>query len=234
MLKVENLQKIYDKTVYAVNKSSFEVKQGEIFIMLGANGAGKTTTINLILGFTEATAGSIYINKIDAIKNPLEVKKYVAFVDENVRLYGGFSGLQNRDFFSKMAGKYDMKEKDYINIMEKVGLPDDSYNRPLKNYSKGMRQKIGIAIALAKDAPLIILDEPTSGLDPKAGADFVSLLLQLKKAKKTIFMTTHDIFRAKKLADHLGIMANGELKIVMDKKKILKADLEKIYIKYVN
>ncbi len=234
MLRIKDLYKTYDGEVHAVKGATFEVKKGEIFVMVGANGAGKTTTINLILGFTEPTKGTIHINNIDVSKEPLEAKKYVAFVDENVRLYGSFTGIQNLDFFAKMAGKDTLSEKDYIEILKKVGLPDDSYNRPLKNYSKGMRQKIGIAIALAKDAQLIVMDEPTSGLDPKAGADFVDLLLALKKEKKTIFMTTHDIFRAKKLADHLAIMMDGELKVIMEKKKILKSDLEKLYIKYVD
>ena len=233
MLEVRNLTKIYDDSVKAVNNLDLTVNQGEIFVMLGANGAGKTTTIDLILGFIEPTEGTIFINNIDVVKDPLEAKKFVAYVSENVMLYGNFTARQNLDFFTKLGGNKKATKEDYDNAMRRVGLPEEAFKRRVKSFSKGMRQRLGIAISIMKDAKLVLLDEPTSGLDPKGGAEFLELLRGLKAERKAIFMSTHDIFRAKQIADRLGIMTNGNLVTVLNREEIEQADLEKFYLQYV-
>lgn len=233
MLEMRNLTKVYDNTVRAVNKLNLIVKSGEIFVMLGANGAGKTTTMDLILGFIEPTEGTAFINDIDITKDPLEAKKYVAYVSENVMLYGNFTARQNLDFFTKLGGNKKASREDYDAAMRRVGLQEDAFRRRVKNFSKGMRQRLGIAIAIMKDAKVVLLDEPTSGLDPKGGAEFLELLRGLKAEGKAIFMSTHDIFRAKQIADRLGIMANGNLATVLDREEIETADLEQLYLQYV-
>jgi ABC-2 type transport system ATP-binding protein len=233
MLEVQNLTKVYDNTIKAVNNLNLTVNPGEIFVMLGANGAGKTTTIDLVLGFIEPTEGTALINGIDVVKDPLEAKKYVAYVSENVMLYGNFTARQNLDFFTKLGGNKKATKEDYDNAMRRVGLPEEAFKRRVKSFSKGMRQRLGIAIAIMKDAKLVLLDEPTSGLDPRGGAEFLELLRGLKAEEKAIFMSTHDIFRAKQIADRLGIMTRGNLAAVLDREEIAKADLEQLYFDYV-
>jgi len=118
--------------------------------------------------------------------------------------------------------------------MGRVGLQQDAFDRRLKGFSKGMRQKLGIAIAIMKDAEVILLDEPTSGLDPKSGAEFLQLLAELREENKAIWMTTHDIFRAKQIADRVGIMVEGNLVKIFTSEELEQEDLEKIYVEYVS
>lgn len=233
MLEIRDLTKVYDNTIRAVNSLNLTVDAGEIFVMLGANGAGKTTTIDLILGFIEPTEGTALINGIDVVKDPLEAKKHVAYVSENVMLYGNFTARQNLDFFTKLGGRKNATKEDYDAAMRRVGLQEEAFRRRVKSFSKGMRQRLGIAIAIMKDAKLVLLDEPTSGLDPRGGAEFLKLLQDLKSEGKAIFMSTHDIFRAKQIADRLGIMTKGDLATVLDRNEIETADLESLYLQYV-
>ena len=233
MLQAIDLTKRYEDGLLALDHMSLEVKKGEIFCLLGANGAGKTTTINLFLNFIDPTDGSALIDGIDVTKDPLEAKKYVSYVSENVMLYGNFTARQNLDFFAKLGGKKDLTKEDYHMYMRKVGLQEEAFEMRLKNFSKGMRQKLGITIAIIKDAPNILLDEPTSGLDPKAAAEFVKILKGLREEGKSILMCTHDIFRAKDIADHVGIMKEGRLVMVRERDEFLEDDLEKIYLEYM-
>jgi ABC-2 type transport system ATP-binding protein len=233
MLQAIDLTKRYEDGLLALDHLSLEVKEGEIFCLLGANGAGKTTTINLFLNFIDPTDGSAMINGIDVAKDPLEAKKYVSYVSENVMLYGNFTARQNLDFFAKLGGKTNLTKDDYYMEMRKVGLQEEAFEMKLKNFSKGMRQKLGITIAIIKDAPNILLDEPTSGLDPKAAAEFVKILKGLRGKGKAILMCTHDIFRAKEIADRVGIMKEGRLVMLRDREEFLEEDLEKIYLDYM-
>jgi len=233
MLQANDLTKRYEDGLLALDHVSFEVKKGEIFCLLGANGAGKTTTINLFLNFIDPTDGSALIEGIDVTKDPLGAKKYVSYVSENVMLYGNFTARQNLDFFAKLGGKTDLTKDDYYMHMRKVGLQEEAFEMRLKNFSKGMRQKLGITIAIIKDAPNILLDEPTSGLDPKAAAEFVKILKGLREQGKSILMCTHDIFRAKDIADHVGIMKEGRLVMMRSRDEFLEDDLEKIYLDYM-
>jgi len=233
MLQAIDLTKRYEDGLLALDHMSLEVKEGETFCLLGANGAGKTTTINLFLNFIEPTDGKALINGIDVTRDPLEAKKYVSYVSENVMLYGNFTARQNLDFFAKLGGKSNMSKEDYYMHMRKVGLQEEAFEMRLKNFSKGMRQKLGITIAIIKDAPNILLDEPTSGLDPKAAAEFVKILKGLRNEGKSILMCTHDIFRAKEIADHVGIMKEGRLVMLRSREEFLEDDLEKIYLEYM-
>ena len=233
MLQAIDLTKRYEDGNLALDHLNLEVKEGEIFCLLGANGAGKTTTINLFLNFIDPTDGTALINSIDVTKDPLEAKKYVSYVSENVMLYGNFTARQNLDFFAKLGGKKDLSKDEYHMYMRTVGLQEEAFEMRVKNFSKGMRQKLGITIAIIKDAPNILLDEPTSGLDPKAAAEFVKILIGLRDQGKTILMCTHDIFRAKALADRVGIMKEGRLVMLRTREEFLDEDLEKIYLDYM-
>ena len=117
--------------------------------------------------------------------------------------------------------------------MARVGLQQEAFDRRVKEFSKGMRQKLGIAIAIAKDARIVLLDEPTSGLDPKSGAEFLELLDELRNEGKAIWMTTHDVFRARVIADRLGIMVEGHLVKTLTRDEFQETDLERLYVEYV-
>jgi ABC-2 type transport system ATP-binding protein len=148
-------------------------------------------------------------------------------------LYPNFTALQNLDFFARLGGKKHYTKDDYRTVLLRVGLQQEAHNRRLKGFSKGMRQKCGIAIAILKDAPVILLDEPTSGLDPKAGLEFVRLLAELRAEGKAILMSTHDIFRAKEIADIVGIMNKGTLVMQRTKADLEGEDLESLYVQYM-
>ena len=234
MLETIDLTKRYEDGLLALDHLNLKVGPGEIFCMFGANGAGKTTAINLFLNFIPPTEGTALIEGIDVVKEPLKAKEFVSFVSENVMLYSNFSAFQNIDYFARLAGKRDLTKKDYSIILDRVGLQEEAFTMRMKKFSKGMRQKLGIAIAIIKDAPNIILDEPTSGLDPKSGQEFLDLLLELRDKGKSIFMSTHDIFRAKFIADRVGFMMKGKLVMMKTKEELAGEDLNNLYIEYMH
>lgn len=233
MIQAIDLTKRYEDDHLALDHLNLRVEPGQIYALLGANGAGKTTTINIFFNFIEPTSGEARLNGIDCTKNPLDAKKHAAYVSENVMLYGNFTARQNLDFFTKLAGRRDLTKEAYHMVMREVGLPERAFEQRVKTFSKGMRQKLGIAIAILKRAEALLLDEPTSGLDPKAAADFVELLQRLKNEGKAILMSTHDIFRAKEIADRVGIMKEGILISEKAHGDLEGEDLEKLYLKYM-
>jgi ABC-2 type transport system ATP-binding protein len=233
MLEAINLTKTYEDGQLALDHLNLKVEPGEIFCMFGANGAGKTTTINLFLNFIPPTEGRALIEGIDVAKEPLRSKEFVSFVSENVTLYSNFTAYQNIDFFTKLAGKRGLTKADYAKALESVGLQKDAFDGRVKTYSKGMRQKLGLAIAVIKGAPNILLDEPTSGLDPKSGQEFLNLLIKMRDEGKSVFMSTHDIFRAKLIADRVGFMKKGKLVMLKTRADLEGEDLTELYIQYM-
>ena len=231
MLRAENLVKRFG-SVTVLKNLNLTVKPGEVFALLGQNGAGKTTTINLFLGFIEPTEGNTYINGISVQDQPVETKKYLSYIPETVMLYPTLTGIENLAFFSSLAGfKYNLVE--LTAFLTKAGLDEVHHNKRLGGFSKGMRQKVGIAISLAKQAKVLLLDEPTSGLDPKASNEFSEILKELSSNGISILMATHDIFRAKEVAHRIGIMKEGELVSVIDAATISANELENLYLQTV-
>jgi ABC-2 type transport system ATP-binding protein len=232
MLEAVNLSKSYNGTP-ALSDLNLRIQPGEIFCLLGANGAGKTTTINLFLNFIAPTAGTAKIKNLDVTRYPLETKKYVAYIPEQVILYRNLSGLENLEYFTALAGHDHYTRTDYLKFFEQVGLDPAVADQRIATYSKGMRQKVGIAIALAKKAEALLLDEPTSGLDPKASNEFSKLLKHLSNQGVAVLMATHDLFRAKETGTRVGIMRHGKLVEVLDTADIGHADLENIYLRHM-
>lgn len=231
MLKAQNLTKKYGEHT-ALDQLNLTINEGEIFALLGQNGAGKTTTINLFLGFVEPTSGSVSINGISVTENASETKKYIAYIPETVMLYPNLTGIENIEFFSSLAGfKYNKEQ--LSEFLSKAGLQNTAHNQRLQGYSKGMRQKVGIAIAIAKNAKVLLLDEPTSGLDPKASNEFSDVLRELSQNGTAILMATHDIFRAKEIAHRIGIMKEGNLVSVIEAEDISANELEQLYLQTV-
>ena len=233
MLQAVELSKRYEDGHLALDNLNLTVETGQIYAMLGGNGAGKTTAINLFLNFIEPTSGQALVDGIVTHEEPLKAKERIAYVSENVMLYPNFTALQNVDFFVKLGGKTNYTKEDYRKVLLRVGLQEEAHDRRLKGFSKGMRQKCGIAIAILKDAKAILLDEPTSGLDPKAAFEFIHLLDTLREEGKAILMSTHDIFRAKEVADIVGIMNLGNLVMQRTKDELVGEDLEKLYVEFM-
>ena len=231
MLIAENLSKTYGD-YKALNNLNLKLNKGEIFALLGQNGAGKSTTINIFLGFVKPTEGVAKINGISVVDHPEETKKFIAYIPETVLLYPNLTGVENLKFFSSLAG-FDYNDEELTNFLSKAGLQSDAHHNRLGGYSKGMRQKVGIAIAIAKKAKVLLLDEPTSGLDPKASNEFSEILKELASEGTTIFMATHDIFRAKEVADRIGIMKRGNLISEINADEISANELEKLYLQTV-
>ena len=231
MLIAENLSKTYGD-YKALNNLNLKLNKGEIFALLGQNGAGKSTTINIFLGFVKPTEGVAKINGISVIDHPEETKKFIAYIPETVLLYPNLTGVENLKFFSSLAG-FDYDNEALTNFLSKAGLQSDAHHNRLGGYSKGMSQKVGIAIAIAKKAKVLLLDEPTSGLDPKASNEFSEILKELASEGTTIFMATHDIFRAKEVADRIGIMKRGNLISEINADEISANELEKLYLQTV-
>jgi ABC-2 type transport system ATP-binding protein len=210
------------------------IAPGEVFCLLGANGAGKTTTINLFLNFIEPSAGTALIAGQDVTKHALETKKVIAYIPEQVMLYRHLTGLENLEYFSALAGHDAYSRADLLRFFDDVGLGTDAADRRVSTYSKGMRQKVGIAIALAKRARALLLDEPTSGLDPKAANEFSRLLDRMSTDGVAILMATHDLFRAKEAGTRVGIMKHGRLVSTLETRDIGHADLERIYLEHMH
>ena len=234
MIEADNLSKRYEDGALALDRVSFRVPAGEIYAMLGGNGAGKSTTINLFLDFIEPTDGEARLGGVPCHRRPLEAKRHVAYVAENVALYPNFTAIQNLDFFTRLAGRRDLGRDDYRDALKRVGLQSEAHDKRLQGFSKGMRQKTALAIAILRDAPAILLDEPTSGLDPKAAREVTDLLGCLRDEGKAILMSTHDIFRAKQIADRVGIMNRGRLVLEKRRAELADVDLEALYVRYLS
>jgi ABC-2 type transport system ATP-binding protein len=230
-LQATGLSKQY-KGHMALNNLNLTVSKGEVFCLLGQNGAGKTTTLNIFLGFISCSSGSAAINGVTVSPTNNDTKQFIAYIPEVVMLYGQLTGLENLDFFSRLAG-YKYKKEQLQEFLQKAGLQPEAFAKRVGTYSKGMRQKVGIAIAIAKDADVIFMDEPTSGLDPKATNEFTGIVQQLGKQGKAVLMATHDIFNAVNVATTIGIMRQGQLVHVLSAKGIDAQQLQQLYLETI-
>jgi ABC-2 type transport system ATP-binding protein len=204
MLEAINLTKRY-AGILALDGLNLQVQRGEIFCLLGANGAGKTTTINLFLNFITPTSGLAKVDGYSVTEHCEAIRRLVAYLPEQVMLYPRLTGLENLDYFSRLAGLRYKPAQQRV-FLERCGLAPQAADRQVGTYSKGMRQKVGLAIALAKQAKALLLDEPTSGLDPQASFEFSETLSALAQTGVAVLMATHDLFRVKESGTRAGIM----------------------------
>ncbi|MBJ05348.1 MAG: ABC transporter ATP-binding protein [Flavobacteriales bacterium] len=223
------LNKVYKSfnSYKALQNLSLEVASGEIYGLLGANGAGKSTTLNLILGFLKPDQGVISISNSQKIN-----LDEVGYIPENVNLYSYLTGLENLDYFCKLSGfKYDRNK--LSKFLDDCGLQRIAHDKKISSYSKGMRQKVGIAIAYAKKAKVYLLDEPASGLDPLSSNELSEILKQLSANGASILMASHDLFRVRESCHKIGILKNGTLLKEMKSSEVSPQELESIYIKFM-
>jgi ABC-2 type transport system ATP-binding protein len=232
LLEAHQLTKQYGDLV-ALDRLDLSIASGEVFCLLGPNGAGKTTTINLFLGFESPTSGTALINGLDVATHSQETKRAVAYIPEQVTLYRNLSAIENLRFFSALAGHREHSDQDLTALLIESGLTSLDVHRRVGTYSKGMRQKVAIAIALAKRAQVLLLDEPTSGLDPTASNEFSQVLAGLVARGTAVLMTTHDLLRAKLSGTRIGILRRGRLVATLDAASVGYGELEEAYLRHV-
>ncbi|MDE2751089.1 MAG: ABC transporter ATP-binding protein [Gemmatimonadota bacterium] len=233
LLEARGLSKNYGDT-RALDGLDLTIAPGEVYCLLGPNGAGKTTTINLFLGFVAPSGGQALVSGLDVSSHDRETKQQLAYIPEQVMLYRNLSGLENLEYFAALGGKGSLGRERLTEVLVEAGLERDVVDRRVSEYSKGMRQKVGIAIAIAKEADVLLLDEPTSGLDPKAANEFSALVERLRNRGVAVLMATHDLFRAKETGTRVGIMRYGRLVTELSTDEIGHADLERIYLEHMH
>jgi ABC-2 type transport system ATP-binding protein len=189
---------------------TLSVSSGEIYALLGGNGAGKSTTLAALLGFLKPVSGTLSVGGIDPATVPEAARHKIAYLPENVALYEHLSARENVDYFLALAGETHSAEEREA-AFDAAGLQADARDRRLSGLSKGMRQKVAIALAVVRQVPVLLLDEPTSGLDPRATADFNALIGRLKERGTAILMVTHDLLGAADCADRIGFLDAGRI-----------------------
>lgn len=186
------------------------VRRGEVYALLGGNGAGKSTLLHAFLGFVTPTAGAISIAGRDVGRGTRRARTQVAYLPENVALYEQLSARENMRYLLALA-KSAAAPADIEQALDVVGFDADARDRRLGSYSKGMRQRVALALAVARRAPALLLDEPSSGLDPRAMEELNALVLRLREQGVAILMATHDLLAAARIADRVGFMQGGVL-----------------------
>lgn len=232
ILKVENLTKKYTTFstggFYAVNNISFEIKKGEVFGFLGRNGAGKTTTIKMICGLLIPTSGKVFIDGIEMIY-PSSRRK-LGYLPEQPYFYEYLTPYETIDFYGQLKGlNKKERQQEWSRVSELLELKPIADIR-IKNFSKGMRQKIGFAIALIGDPDLLVLDEPMSGLDPVGRKHIRELILQQKEMGKTIFFSSHVLSDVEQVCDRVGVLSRGNLVAVGHIREVLQQEIRQVEV----
>lgn len=239
IIEIKNLTKKYGDFT-AVDHVNYTIEEGEIFGLLGPNGAGKTTTILMLLGLIPPTEGTAIVNGADIIEKPLEARRTVGLLPEGAGFYENLNARQNLSFYAELAEVPTSVAKERIEkLIDMVGL---GTKRDVKvgAYSRGMKQRLGIAQSLVRDPKILILDEPTQGIDPEGTRDFRELIRMLSKEKgMTIIFTTHVLYEVNKLCDRVAIMKNGTIAgigTITELRKQVNAtegeDFEDVFLRY--
>jgi len=213
VIEAKGLTKRYGRAV-AVDHVSFAVGRGEIFGLLGPNGAGKTTTILMMLGLTEISAGEVRVLGFDPAREPLSVKRRVGYLPDTVGFYDQLTAADNLRYTARLIGfKKAERETKIKDALERVGLAEFAEKR-VSTFSRGMRQRLGLAEILMKDAQIAILDEPTSGLDPHATAELLAIIRSFKAAGVSVLLSSHLLERVQSVCDRVALFAGGKIALI--------------------
>ena len=226
-LEADNLSIVRAKKTI-VKDLSFKVIKGEVFSLLGGNGAGKTSTLLAFLGFLSPVKGTVKVNGVDVQQNTLTARQSIAYLPESANLYPHLTARENIAYFLSLA-KVKHESNDIEAALTQVSLAQDARDQKLSSYSKGMRQKVAIAVAILRQAPILFLDEPTSGLDPVAITEFNGLIKTLSENGTTVFMVTHDIYGACQVSHRIGLLRHGELVDTFESLENEKISIEKVH-----
>jgi len=210
VVHAENLTKRYGDFV-AVDHLNLAVQAGEVFGLLGPNGAGKTTTILMLLGLTEPSAGKVRVLGLDPSRQPLQVKSKVGYLPDQVGFYEELSAVENLTYIARLNGIARDQVKPRIDqLLNRVGL-EEVANMRVNTFSRGMRQRLGVADVLIKQPQLIFMDEPTSGLDPEASHECLEMIHDLKKEGLTILLSSHLLYQVQEVCDRVGLFNKGKM-----------------------
>ena len=241
IIETANLTKRYGRQT-AVNGLSLKVTEGEIFGFLGPNGAGKTTTLLMLLGLSSPSKGTATVCGLNPLRMAKEVKRHVGYLPENVGFYGDMNAVQSLEYVADLNGIKTVEAREKIDeLLELVGLKEEARKKTAA-FSRGMKQRLGVAEVLIKDPKVLFLDEPTLGLDPEGAIQLINLIQSLNKEKKiTVLLSSHNLYQVQKISHRVGIMIEGNLiaegsidslaeeKFGVDEKEY---SLEEIYMKY--
>ena len=235
IIEMTGLTKRY-KRFTAVDRIDLNIREGEIFGLLGPNGAGKSTTILMILGLTEPTGGKVSVRGINSTTHPVEVRRRVGYLPEDVGFYEDMTGFENLVYTAELNGisRGEAKEK-AVELLHRVGLGEELKKRA-GQYSKGMRQRLGLADVMIKNPEVIILDEPTSGIDPAGVQDFIRLIQQLSdETGLTVLFSSHHLNQVQTVCDRAALFNQGRLLTVLDINdlKDTPGRLEEVYNDYL-
>ena len=241
IIETEGLTKKYDSYT-AVDNLTLQIREGEVFGFLGPNGAGKTTTLLMFLGLTEPTSGKVRVSGLDPTREPLRIKEKVGYLPENVGFYDDMDARQNLRYVARLNRiPDDISAKRIGELLKMVGLLEEA-GKKVGTYSKGMRQRLGIAEVLVKEPKIVFLDEPTIGLDPDGTNRMLELIHSLSREKNiTVFLSSHMLEQMQKICDRVGIMIKGNLVAVGPIQELAKKKLgvekehytlEELYMKY--
>jgi ABC-2 type transport system ATP-binding protein len=209
MIRLEHLTKEYGGG-RAVDDLNLEIPEGDIFGLLGPNGAGKSTTILMLVGLIAPTAGRCCIDGVDIVREPIRVKHRLGYMPEDVGFYSDLTAAENLDFFGQLYGMEPARRKRRIeDLLALVGL--DGATQPAGAFSKGMRQRLGLAKALLNDPAVLVLDEPTANLDPPGVADFRRIIREAADRGKTVLISSHILPEVDRICTSIGILARGRL-----------------------
>lgn len=211
--ETQRLSKRYGSLV-AVNELDLRVERGEVFGLLGPNGSGKTTTILMLLGLTEPSSGSVRVLGYDPVREPLSVKRRVGYLPDTVGFYDELTGFENLRYTASLNGLRGRRVDTRIEeLLVSMGL-DDAAHRPVRTYSRGMKQRLGLADVLLKEPEFVILDEPTLGLDPQAAHEFLERIRELKNRGLTVLLSSHLLHQVQTVTDRVGLFRKGRMALV--------------------
>jgi ABC-2 type transport system ATP-binding protein len=216
VIELKGLKKCYG-SLKAVDDLNLRINKGEIFGLLGPNGAGKTTTVLMMLGLTEPTSGTAMVCGYDATTNPIAVKKKVGYMPDSVGFYDSMTAIENLVYIGRLNGipESEVKERAY-KIMSAIGL-GASVNKKTSTFSRGMKQRLGLADVLIKQPEVIILDEPTLGIDPSGVKEFLTLIRQLSREQGlTVLLSSHHLHQVQQVCDRVGIFVGGKMLVEGD------------------
>lgn len=242
IIEVKGLTKVYGRQT-AVDDLSFTVKEGEIFGFLGPNGAGKTTTLLMLLGLSQPSGGSVTVCGLDPRRKSRDIKSIVGYLPENVGFYGDLDAVQSLKYIADLNGMNGGGVRDKIDeVLKVVGLSEENRSKKVENFSRGMKQRLGIAEVLIKDPRIMFLDEPTLGLDPEGALRLINLIQSLNRNRKiTVLLSSHNLYQVQQISHRVGIMINGKMvaegsmdELAQEKFGLGEATytLEEIYMRY--
>lgn len=210
VIETHGLSKRYGAVV-AVEGLELGIEAGEVYGLLGPNGSGKTTTILMLLGLTEPSAGTVQVLGLDPTRQPLSLKRQVGYLPDSVGFYGEMTAWENLAYMARLNGlSSNLAKARMQQVLERMGLAEVAH-RPVSTFSRGMRQRLGLAEVLLKEPKVVILDEPTLGLDPEAAQEFLKMIQSLKSEGITVLLSSHLLHQVQAICDRVGLFHKGKL-----------------------